>query len=178
MGHPLLTNLGPCEVRWYDVTLGTDFGYTEGDVIVRLAETHATVQHDQKGTAAVDGVITGTTLEIETPLSDLSAGNVAKLFSAATLTPVTGQEGMIQISAGVGTYMLQNAQRLELTRYDGNAVSSDPDDVFRAMKAFPVVEGELAFGKETQRLLNVRWVCFPSQDTGEVGVVAQIGPNS
>ncbi len=174
----LLGKLGPCALTWQKGTGGVALGKTEGDVTVVLQETAADIMHDQDGTAPVDGVITGTKMEVTTPLSQATVDILAELLAGGALTPVTGQDGELEIKTGVGTEMLANAYELEIKRYVDGIVSTDPDDKLTILKAYPVVDASLVFGKETQRVVNVLWRCFPSIDTGDVGVIARFGPSS
>ena len=171
----MLDKLGPCALTWQNATGGLALGKTEGDVSVTLQETFADIMHDQDGTAPTDGVVTGTMMEVVTPLSQATVAILAELLAGGTLNAVTGEDGELEISTGVGTSMLENAFELEIVRYVDGAASTDPDDKLSILKAYPVVDASLVYGKETQRVVNVTWKCFPSTVTGDVGVIARFG---
>ncbi len=175
MSSNVFSNIGPCSITWVDVTGGTDLGKTEGDVTVTFTQTFAEMFNDQDGVGPVDGIITGATLESVTPFSEMNVTNLQKLLASATLTPSTGQDGTLTVKGGVGVEMYNGAYVLELTRWVGGVVSTDQDDVITVLKAFPIPDFELAFGKENQRVVNVMWKCFPSLDTGDIGVYYRVG---
>lgn len=174
----MLNKLGPCALTWQNQTGGLALGKTEGDVTVTLQETHADIMHDQDGTAPTDGVVTGTMMEVTTPLSQATVAILAELLAGGALTPVTGEDGQLEIKTGVGTAMLDNAFELDIIRYLDGVASIDPDDKLSILKAYPVVDASLVYGKETQRVVNVTWKCFPSQDTGDLGVIARFGSST
>ena len=174
----LLTLVGPCAVTWYNVTGGTALGKTEGDVTVTFTQDHAPIMYDQDGVSPVDGIITGVTMEVTTPLAQATVDIMQYLFAQATLTSVTGEDGKLSVLGGVGTEMYAGSAMLEIARYVDGSASTDPDDLLRILRAYPMPDFEWAYGKEAQRVTNIRWLAFPSQDTGDVGVYFRIGDDT
>ena len=174
----IFSGIGPCSLNWENKTGGTALGKTLGEVKVKMTQNFAEIKNDQDGAGPVDGIITGLAVEVVTPLSEATVAILAEILASATLTALTGQAGKFSALGGVGTQMYANAAPLILVRYVDGIESTDQDDHMEFLKAYPVIDAELAFGPEGQRVVNVTWKCFPSQATGDVGVYFRVGDPS
>lgn len=149
--------LGPCEVKFGTAGSETDLGKTQGGVIVRISEDVVDLKSDQFGSAAEDGVITGTHAEVECPFAEVDFDLLATVLNQTKFGADAGVPG----ESNVGTALLANAQSLLLTKYVNGVVSTTLTDQIRFPAAHAKADSELTYDAENQRILKAIFRCFP-----------------
>ncbi len=151
--------LGPCQVKFGTAGSETDLGKTHGGVTIKIVDDSVDLHSDQYGSSPEDTVITGTTVEVETALAEVTFDELAIALNQTKFgTLLTGG---IPGENNVGTSMLDNAQQLVLTKYVDGSASSDATDVITFPAASPVSDVELTYDADNQRVLKLTFKCFP-----------------
>lgn len=150
--------LGPCSVAFGTAGSETSLGKTHGGVTVRMSDDAVDLKSDQNGTAAEDTVITGTTVEVELSLAEITMARLATALGQTSFGSDTGVPGENK----VGYAMSDHTQSLLLKKYVDGAESSNAADQIRFPAACPQSDIELSYDAENQRVLKVKFKCFSS----------------
>ena len=157
--------LGPCSVAFGTAGAETDLGKTHGGVTVRISDESVDLKSDQSGTAAEDTVITGSTVEVEMALAEITIARLATALGQTSFGSETGVPGENK----VGYSMLDNAKSLLLKKYVDGSVSTDAADQIRFPAACPMSDIELSYDAENQRVLKVKFKCFKTEVSANWG---------
>lgn len=165
-----LGDLGPCQV-FFD---GTDLGYNM-DVNVKLTDETAPVKTAQTGSASVNDIITGRTVEIECSMTRSSLAQVEKVMPATVRT-----NNELMIGNPVGTSKREQQGKLVLKRIKEGAVSTDEKEWLTFFNAAPHAQAEWKFDVATQRVTKAMFRAYPveatvSGETYAVGDIAAVG---
>ena len=162
--------LGPCSVAFGTAGGETDLGKTHGGVTVRISDDSVDLKSDQSGTSPEDTVITGTTVEVELALAEITMARLATALGQTAFGSDTGVPGENK----VGYSMADNAQSLLLKKYVDGIESTDAADQIRFPAACPMSDIELSYDAENQRVLKVKFKCFKTTVSANWGTSGSI----
>ena len=152
-----IRDLGPCVVEFNNVDLGATFG----GVTFKYTEEGKDVQEDQKGVTPVDNIRVGVSLcEVEAVLTRTSLAILATIIGGSSYSG-TG----LNVNNQVGVSAYENAQALILKPIVDND-EGDEDTWLTLSKAYPIVDLEVVFNNEGQRVYKVTFKCFPNATSG------------
>lgn len=164
---------GPCEIVWgYGESDAAYLGKTLGDVKITMETNASDINEDQAGDAAVNAVLTGSTITVEVPLTRLSIDQLARVLD------VTRSGHIIPIENKVGCDLYALAKAMVIKPLCGNVVSVDPTKWIHLYKTYPVTSMDLTFNKDSQRTIPVKFKVFVSQESGEEGLFGTMGMDS
>jgi len=152
--------LGPCGVYFGDAGSEESLGKTHGGVTVRISDDSVDLKSDQHGSSPEDVVITGTTVEVELSLAEIDFDNIALALNQDTFGNASNPDGVAG-EGNVGTSLLSNGKSLILKKYVNGQESSDRANWVRFPKAAPTADVELSYDAENQRVMKVKFRCFP-----------------
>lgn len=158
-------DLGPCSVSFGTAGAETDLGKTHGGVTVRISDDSIDLKSDQSGSSPEDTVITGTTVEVELSLAEITMERLATALGQTAFGSETGVPGENK----VGYSMLDNAKSLLLKKYVNGRESTNPADQIRFPAACPMSDIELNYDAENQRVLKVKFKCFKTEVSANWG---------
>jgi hypothetical protein len=177
-GYPQLAlgPIGACEVVWK---------YGESDALylgefapagVKLTQDTkiAEVKTAQGGDVAVDGAFIGSPMTLEMDLTRPQYDVLNEILLADGIQ-VSGDHYYIKIKNHSGCYLYDLCRRLVIKPICDNVVSIDPAEWTEIFKCYPIPAMNLVFDASTQRTFPVKWVIFPSQDSGYVGEFGTLG---
>jgi hypothetical protein len=160
---------GPCEIVWgYGDSGAAYLGKTAGDVKITGETNVSDINEDQAGDAAVNAILTGTTLTVEVPLTRLTLDQLAKALGVTK----TGHKVPLENQVGCDLYALSKA--MVIKPLCGNAISTDPTKWIHLYKTYPIANLDLTFNKDTQRIINVKFKVFVCQESAD-GIVGNFG---
>lgn len=148
-----IADIGPCNVYWG----GTLVGASMDDTIVRISSNYADSHRSNKGTLAVDSVISGHTVEVETPMGGLTLTQMSVLFPNSVLN---GNTSKLEFKTSVGYSMKDNAAALVLKPILSGTETTDQRNWITFNEAHPVPNWEVPFGSESERIYNIMWRVF------------------
>ena len=164
---------GPCEIVWgYGESSAVYLGKTLGDVKLTMTTNASDINEDQAGDAPVNAVLTGSVVDLETPLTRLSLEQLA----VALNTEVDGDTVPIENQIGCDLYDL--SRELVIKPLCGNEISDDPTTWVHLYKCYPLVNLDYTWNKDTQRIIPLKWKVFVSQDSGFEGKFGTQGMES
>jgi len=164
--------LGPCQVKFGTAGSEVDLGKTHGGVTVKITDDSIDLKSDQYGSSPEDTIITGTTIEVETALAEVTFDELAIALNQTKFgTLLTGG---IPGENNVGTSMLTNAQSLVLVKYVDGAPSTDDTDLITFPAACPVSDVELSYDADNQRVLKLTFKCFPATVSANWGTSSSV----
>lgn len=149
MPEAMLKDLGPCQVTFNSVDLGT----TLGGVIFRDSMNQVVVGEDQAGTTPVDHILTGRSIQVEVPLS---RSTLAQLV--AVIPGNSNYSSYMIVNNQAGIARAASAQKLVIQPLVNGAPSADALTIF---KASPITDIELTFDNENQRVYKVTFNVYP-----------------
>lgn len=158
--------LGPCSVAFGTAGSETSLGKTHGGVTVTMSDDSVDLKSDQYGSSAEDTIITGTNVEVELSLAEITLARLATALNQTAATSFVAGEN------NVGTSMLTNAGSLLLKKYVNGSESSDAADQIRFPAACPVADISLSYDAENQRVLKVKFKCFPTTVSANWGTAS------
>jgi len=163
-------DIGPCEVEW---------GYGESDAILlspflgtvslKMADTLKDVQEEGFGDAAVDAIISGTTMELDIPMTRSTIDQLEAVLLGVLNASVLTLTGM------VGCEMYANARALVIKPVCNNVPSTVHTDWIHLYKTYPFRKWELQFDRSNQRVFLVGFKIFISQESATYGDFGTIG---
>jgi len=157
--------LGPCSVAFGVKGSEVSLGKTHGGVSVSIVDDSVDLKSDQYGSSPEDTIITGTTVGVELALAEITLDRLATALNQTGAAHETaGTPGDTIATPGennVGTSMLDNAGSLLLKKYVDGAASVATADQIRFPAACPVADVALSYDAENQRILKLKFTCFP-----------------
>lgn len=159
--------LGPCDVihdpivQTGDTGDALNLGGTQG-VTLRDTIVKSPITADQKGSEPFNQVTTGETVELEATFVQTSFEILAAVLQGFN-SYVSGAEGASK-GQDIGTDDLSIAKPLELIRLISSAQSPDTDDQLIIPVAAPMGEIEWTYDASGQRVANVKYRCYPSDN--------------
>lgn len=151
--------LGPVEVLFGTAGAEVEVGPTEGGVVVSFSTDVQDLMTDQAGTAPKDQVISGIPTEVTVPFASISFSNMARALNQTLLT--VGTSNLIEGANVVGTRLSTKANSLLLKKIINGVASTASANWLRFPQAAPTGNFEFSFSKDTQRIIEVVFTCFP-----------------
>lgn len=156
--------LGPCQVE-YD---GTDIGATEGGVTLTIEDVVADVKADQLGDIPAKQILIGRRATVRVPVAENTIENFQKFLPGSTLQGTTQKR--VDIETNVGLDLLSQAKQLVLKPLEGGSPTTDEHKWFTFYKAAVVGTRELSYSRDTQRIMEIEFVCYPdSTNNNDLG---------
>lgn len=146
-------NIGPCWVTYNSV----DLGFTKGGVKISADISESEVTVDQNA-IPLDGLITGMKIRVTVPLVEWTPANLALAFPGSQIVTGTGGVKKVVLKDPGGMSMKENAHPLLLHPSDLAAGTKSEDFLFP--KAFPKLNGEIAFDPENPKVLELAFTVF------------------
>jgi hypothetical protein len=163
--------LGPVGVFYGVTDSEVDMGKTMGGVTVRIVDDSIDLKSDQYGSGAENTVITGTTVEVELSLAEVTLENIG----VALGHPAGG--GTPDFVAGenkTGNMLLATAGSLILKKYALGSSTSNEIDWIHFPAAGMVSNVEMAYDSENQRVMRITFKCFPATVSANWGTATPI----
>jgi hypothetical protein len=154
----VLRDLGPCSITYNSVVLGETFG----DVVARYKMESKSIKEDSKGVAEVDAILVGATLEIEVPLSRTTLAQLQKVIPGSTISAAK-----LDVNSPVGISLYDIAAILILKPIVAGVAGPNTTWITVA-KAAPMVDLEIVYNNEGQRVFKVLFKCFADSTTGKI----------
>jgi hypothetical protein len=161
--------LGPCGVFYGVTDSEVDMGKTMGGVTVRIVDDSIDLKSDQYGSGAENTVITGTTVEVELSLAEVTLANIAVALGQ---TNVGVSPGVVPGLNKTGNMLLSTAGSLILKKYALGSSTSDEEDWIHFPAAGMVSNVEMAYDSENQRVMRITFKCFPATVNAAWGTAA------
>ncbi len=155
--------LGPCEVLFGTAGAEAEVGPTEGGVVANFGTDVQDLMTDQFGTSPKDQVVSGQPTEVTVPFASISFSNMARALNQTLIT--AGTSNLIKGTNIVGTKMSTKANSLVLKKIINGVASVDQNDWLRFPSAAPTGNFEFPFSKDTQRIIEVVFTCFPDSSS-------------
>ena len=165
-------DIGPCEVVW-------DYGGTPvnlspflGRVSLTGEDSVSKVFEETYGDAAVDGVFSGSVLALQIPMT---RSTLAQLETALPGTDLNGGGTILTLSNLCGGAMYENAKAIVIKPIVNRVASTDHSKWSHIYKAHPMRAFELGFDRSGQRTFVVKFMVFPSLESGQEGKFGTLG---
>jgi len=161
---------GPVEVTWAPGE-SNELVVTPylGKVTMKTEDGVSPVQEEAQGEAPVDAVFTGTKVEFEVPMVRSTLLQLEAMLHGSLAS------SELIISNRVGCAMYDDAQGIMIKPMCDNVPDGDPATWIYIYKAYPYRAFDLGFDRDSQRVVLVKFMVFPSQESGSVGEYYQIG---
>jgi hypothetical protein len=158
--------LGPCNIYLQEDAEDVNVGYL-GNVTLKLASEASPLTGSQKGTAPLDKILTGGSVQVTVEFKEMTLQNFARAFPHAVLT---GDAGRVDFTNRVGLSLRSLAKQLTLKKIIGRTESALAKDWLVIPEASPV-EGELSisYTPTDQRVLAATFEAWPDDSTGRWG---------
>ena len=163
-------DLGPCFVRWDSSGDNLDLNPTLGSVKIRDALAVRDIFTDQQGDTPVDGVDMGRITEIEVPMTEFSLTQLVEVIQGGSLAA-----DKLTVSNTVGNRTYPLAKDLIIKPSRDNAASVTGTEFATFHHCFPVLDQELVYGKDDQRVVKVIFKVYPSQTTATLNEMGYYG---
>jgi len=138
--NPANIKIGSAWVSWG----GTDLGYTKGNVKLKLKQETHDVTVDQLGKLPIKSFLLNEEASVVVPLVERDV--------ATNLLNGFGEN--------IGKDIADNAQQLEITpQATGDSLS------ITFYKAYPVIDTEIEFSPDSERVVEIEFRIFPQIDT-------------
>lgn len=151
--------VGVCSVTFNAV----DLGYTKGGVEVEVSTEKYTVTVDQFGNTPINDYLIGRSIMVTTPLAETTVENLVATMPGATLVTAVGGASKAEVTTGVGTNLIDLAQKLILHPISAGADMSEDITIPRAATAGNMT---FAYQLDSERVFNVQWSGYPDPTTG------------
>lgn len=149
-------DMGPCDVNFDGTSTGENTM-----VHVRISDDLAEVKNARVGTAAVDKIFTGRSVEVEANLTQTTLAQLGIMQNAS----VSGTE--VRLSNPAGASMRDNAGILLIKPIVDGAISADTDNRITVPIAAPQVDWDFPFdGEGGQRTFKTVFHGLVVEDTG------------
>lgn len=162
---------GPVEVVWdYD---GTPLNLSPflGTVSLRTTDTISEVQEEGYGETPIDAVFTGTRVELDVPMARSTLDQLTTLLAGVTsLAP-----NQILFSVKAGCDMYANALAIVIKPMCDGVPGIITTEWIKLYKCYPWREFDLQFDRDSQRIHMVKFLVFPSMESGHEGELYQYG---
>jgi hypothetical protein len=162
---------GPAEVTWaYGESSEMILNPTFGKISLKQEDGVSPIEEEEHGQAPVDAVFTGTKTELEVPMTDSTLAQLAAMIHGEVISG-----DVMIISNRSGCSMYDDAKPILIKPLCDNVPNTDPSTWILIYKAYPYRAYDLGFDRDSQRVVLVKFMIFPSQESGCVGEILQIG---
>ncbi len=162
---------GPVRLTWDYGDSNLIINPVLGTVSLTTTDSVSDIQEEGYGETPVDAVFTGTVVELNVPMTRSTLNQLTSLLPGVE----SGGTDIAIISVKSGCDMYSDAKQILIQPLCDNVPDPDSKTWILLYKCFPYRAFELAFDRESQRVLNVVFKVFPNQESGYEGRLYQIG---
>jgi len=159
MGNPPIGNNfweGPLGVVLLEFD-GVKLGKTTEDTSIEFIEDIKDILYQQDGTQPYDKIPTGQAWQVTAKFGEIKTALIAKLYRGMTIGGNSLLAGRDLYRSGRDNF----TKPLIITRVDSDGVeSTDPLFILNIFKAMPLPTGQIAYGADTQRDVEIVFYCF------------------
>lgn len=168
-------DMGPCEIVWnYGETAALYLGAYLGQVKITGETKAQDIQEERHGDAAVDAILTGTTMSLVIPMTRSTYEALNIVLNAGGIE-VSGDHEYLKLKNQVGCDLYDLAKSIVIKPICGDVVSVDPAEWTQIYRAFPLMSLDLTYDRSTQRIFPVTFKIFVSQESGFMGEFGSLG---
>jgi hypothetical protein len=166
-----IRDMGPCEIVFgYGESGALNLGPFLGATTLTGETGSENIEEERYGESPVDGIMTGTVVEIELQMTRSTYEQLSEVLSAQYSSGDT-----FRLRNQLGCEMYEDSKQLVIKPICDNATSTDPTEWVHIYHAFPVPGWELTWDRSTQRVFPVTFKCFVSQESGWEGDFGTLG---
>lgn len=167
----VLRDLGPAKVIIDpDGTTPVDLGDVNGSIEFKDEVKKKDIKTEAAGETAVDAVFTGREVTLKVPMTRAQLSLLAAVIPGSVLAT-----SILTVSNKVGSPMYASAKKVTIKPIVDGVVSTTESEWLTIFKAFPVASPSWKYDASNQRVCDVTFYCFPSQETGAEGQIYAIG---
>ena len=163
-------DIGPCEFVWDYGGTGLKLSPFLGKVELSMKDSIQKVYEEGMGDAAVDAVYSGSVLELTVPMT---RSTLAQLQAVRPGSTIAGSVKTLINKAGTDMYV--NAKAVVIKPMRDGVVSTVHSEWIELFKVHPYREFAIGFERSGQRVFSIKFLVFPSQDSGHWGEFGTIG---
>lgn len=163
-------DIGPCEVVW-------DYGGTPvnlspflGDVKLTREDSISKVFEEGYGDAPVDAVFAGSVMELEVPMTRSTLAQLEDMLPGSTLAAA-----VLTLKNKCGGAMYASAKSIVIKPMVDGAASTTKTEWIELYKCHPYNSWELPFARDGQRVFLIKFMVFPSLESGQEGEYGTLG---
>lgn len=161
---------GPVELTWaYGESGELIITPYFGKISLKMTDGTSPVEEEAQGDAPVDAVFTGTKTELEVPMARSTLDQLAAMLHGTLAGDV------LTLFNKSGCPMYENAMPILIKPMCDNAPDPDHATWILIYKAYPYRAFDLGFDRDSQRVVMVKFMIFPSQESGEEGKIMRFG---
>lgn len=157
---PFLINIGPCAATYGSVSIPHSFGSTH----VKVVQTTKDATYAQTGTTPRSRYVTGTTVDIEVPITEPTIEMLAAVIPGSTLGSGTLTKSLT-ITTAVGIDLLDVAEELILKPVVNDVVVTDKTLWITIPKAVVSPNFDIVLDSETQRVYTATFSAMVDSGT-------------
>lgn len=163
-------DIGPVEITWgYGESDPINLAPFLGSVSLKMTDSVKDVEEEAFGGAAVDAVLSGAVMDLETPMTRSTLLQLEKVLLGVLTGNVLTLKGM------TGCDMYSKAKTMVIKPVCDNVASINPAEWIELYKTYPLRAFDLKFDRASQRIFLVKWKVFISQDSATYGDFGTLG---
>ncbi len=167
----VLRDLGPAKVIIDpDGTTPVDLGAVLGSIEFKDEVKKKEIKEEASGETMVDAVFTGREVTLKVPLTRSQLAQLAAVIPGAVLAT-----SVLTVSNKVGSPMYASAKKVTVKPIVDGVVSTTESEWLTIYKAYPIASPNWKWDASNQRVTDVTFICFPSQETGSEGKFYDVG---
>ena len=168
-----LGDIGAGVVIWDPDGTPVNLGAVLGKINMTHNDDWAPVEEETSGSMPVDGVFSGGACELTVPLTRSEWSKLAAVLPGATLNT---SELTFKNKCGSDMYVL--AKPIYIKPVKDLVVGTTKASWVKLYKCYPIREFEIGWDRNSQRVLGVKFIVFPNQDSGYEGNLYTLGVNT
>lgn len=173
-----IRDLGPCCLIWDPAGVNLDLKPTFGSCTFRSEDNSEDVMEDEHGVAPVDAVFTGRVATFEAPITRPNLLQLEEIIHDSVKRKTGGKYKILDVPNPVGDNMKPIAKELIVKPVIDRVCSATTSEWLHLLACYPIASLEIGYDLTDQRVYNVTFKCFPSIDSGTVGLIWRFGPAS
>lgn len=171
MSTGVLGDLGPAKVIIDpDGSSPVDLGDVLGTIEFKDEPKYKEIKVEAQGESLVDAVFTGRECSLTVPLTRSQLDTLAAVIPGATVA-----SAVMSVANKVGSAMYAAAKKITLKRIVDGVVSTAEADWLTIYKAFPIAKSDFKWDASNQRVCDVTFLCFVSQETESLNKIWAVG---
>lgn len=164
-------DMGPVEVIWaYGESEEIALSPFLGPINLTLEDEKQNIEEEFFGSTAVDAVVTGSSCELEVPMTRNTLEQLAIITNGSL-----DAFGNLHVPAFVGCSMRDLARPIMLKPVCDGAPSVNPEEWIYIFSAYPYRSFTLSFSRDEQRTHVAKFAVFVSLESGTYGEFYQYG---
>ncbi|MCK9598416.1 MAG: hypothetical protein WC583_02740 [Candidatus Omnitrophota bacterium] len=165
---------GPCEVVWkYGESGEIVLGPFLGAVLFKGETGTSPINESRYGNSPVDAVYTGTEATLELSMTRSTYEQLEEVLNSEVQG--TPPNEYLPLINQLGCSLRDMAHPIAIKPICNNVVSEDETEWLIIYEATPVVGWNLSYDMETQRTFPVKFLVFPSEESGKEGWFGTLG---